>query len=125
MADRQTPDDPAHSDTIAHDSAAAASASIETPELVAGRYGIIALVGRGGMGSVYRARDIELDEIVALKVLNRELVDRPELIERFRREVKLARRVTHPNVARVFDIGEHGGLKTLTMEFIEGESPRV
>jgi TolB-like protein len=90
--------------------------------LIAGRYELIGLVGVGGMGSVYRARDTELDEIIALKVLRRELVDAPGMLERFRREVKLARRVTHKNVARTFDIGEHSGERFLTMEFIEGES---
>ncbi len=90
--------------------------------LIAGRYELIGLVGVGGMGSVYRARDTELDEVIALKVLRRELVDAPGMLERFRREVKLARRVTHKNVARTFDIGEHDGERFLTMEFIEGES---
>ncbi len=89
--------------------------------LVAGRYEILNLLGEGGMGSVYRARDSVLDEIVAFKVLRRELAASSELIERFKREVKLARRVTHPNVARMFDIGEHEGTTFLTMEFIDGE----
>jgi serine/threonine-protein kinase len=90
--------------------------------LIAARYELLGLVGVGGMGSVYRARDTELDEVIALKVLRRELVDAPGMLERFRREVKLARRVTHKNVARTFDIGEHAGERFLTMEFIEGES---
>ncbi len=90
--------------------------------LVAGRYEILGLLGSGGMGTVYRARDRELDELVALKVLRRELVDTPGILDRFRREAKLARRVTHTNVARVFDIGEHEGEKFLTMELVDGES---
>ncbi len=89
---------------------------------LAGRYEILALVGAGGMGTVYRARDLELDDIVALKVMRPELCATPGILDRFRREAKLARRVTHKNVARVFDIGEHGGEKFLTMEFVEGES---
>ncbi len=89
---------------------------------LAGRYVVEGLLGVGGMGSVYRARDLELDEMVALKVLRRELLSQPGILERFRREVKLARRVTHLNVARVFDIGEHAGEKFITMELIEGES---
>src|SRR5689334_24452436 len=72
-------------------------------EVVAGRYEIQGLLGVGGMGSVYRARDRELDEMVALKALKRGIVEMPGMLERFRREVKLARRVTHKNVARVFD----------------------
>ena len=91
-------------------------------QVLGGRYEILGLVGVGGMGSVYRARDRELEETVALKVLRRELVDKPGMLERFRREAKLARRVTHRNVARVFDIGEHQGEKFLTMELVDGES---
>lgn len=89
---------------------------------VGGRYTLLGLLGAGGMGTVYRARDEELDEVIALKMLLPEFVDEPGMLERFRREVKLARRVTHTNVARVFDIGEHGSAKYLTMEYIEGET---
>ena len=91
-------------------------------ERLGGRYELLGLVAVGGMGSVYRARDVELDEIVALKMIARELVASQTMLDRFRQEVKLARRVTHKNVARMFDIGEHKNLKFLTMEFIEGES---
>ena len=91
-------------------------------QLLAGRYEILALLGAGSMGTVYRARDLELDEVVALKVLRRDLVDSPASLELFRREVRLSRRVTHRNVARVFDIGEHEGERLLTMELVEGES---
>lgn len=90
--------------------------------VLAERYELSGVLGVGGMGTVYRARDRELDEMVALKVLRRELVAQPGMVERFRREVKLARRVTHRNVARVFDIGEHQGEKFITMELVEGES---
>ncbi len=89
---------------------------------VGGRYEVLALLGTGGMGAVFRARDTELEETVALKVLRRDLVEVPGVVERFRREVKLARRVTHRNVARMFDIGEHNGEKFLTMELVEGEA---
>jgi TolB-like protein/predicted Ser/Thr protein kinase len=91
------------------------------PALVGNRYEILGMLGSGGMGTVYRARDRELDEIVALKVLKKELAATSGMLERFRREVKLARRVTHKNVARTFDIGEHEGDRFLTMELIEGE----
>jgi eukaryotic-like serine/threonine-protein kinase len=90
--------------------------------LLADRYEILGLIGVGGMGSVYRARDHELEELVALKVLRKDLVSTPGILDRFRREVKLARRVTHRNVARVFDIGEHHGDRFLTMELVDGES---
>jgi serine/threonine-protein kinase len=98
------------------------TASEARPVVVGERYEILGMLGAGGMGNVYKARDLELDELVALKVLRPELVGAPGTLERFRREVKLARRVTHPNVARVFDIGERGGDRILTMEFVDGES---
>ena len=88
----------------------------------AGRYEILGLVGSGGMGTVYRARDSELDEVVALKLLRREVMDQSGMLDRFRQEVKLARRVTHRNVARTYDIGESEGDKFLTMEFVDGEA---
>ncbi|NVB79384.1 MAG: serine/threonine protein kinase, partial [Kofleriaceae bacterium] len=86
------------------------------------RYDILELLGVGGMGAVYRARDRELDEIVALKVIRRELAQVPAMAERFRHEVKLARRVTHGNVARTFELGVVDGVMFCTMEMIEGES---
>jgi serine/threonine-protein kinase len=92
-----------------------------TRQVIGERYEILGLLGSGGMGSVYKARDLELDELVALKVLRPGLASAPGMLDRFRREVKLARRVAHPNVARVFDIGEGSGEKILTMELIEGE----
>lgn len=91
-------------------------------QLVAGRYELLGLLGEGGMGAVYKARDIKLDELVALKMLRRELIANSDVLERFRREVKLARRVTHRNVARAHDIGEHNGQPFMTMEFVQGES---
>ncbi len=92
------------------------------PVVLGARYEIIAMLGAGGMGNVYRAHDRELDEEVAIKVLHPQIAAAPGSLERFRREVKLARRVTHPNVARVFDIGEHGDEKIITMELVDGES---
>ncbi|HUS33534.1 MAG TPA: protein kinase [Kofleriaceae bacterium] len=88
-------------------------------EVVAGRYKIVRWLGGGGMGRVYEALDTELDEKVALKVLKTGLSD--DALERFRREVKLTRRIQHRNVARMFDIGEHKGEKFLTMELVEGD----
>jgi serine/threonine-protein kinase len=93
----------------------------EARRLIAGRYEILGLLGSGAMGNVYKARDLELDELCALKVLRPEVAGAPGALDRFRREVKLARRVTHPNVARVFDIGEGEGEKILTMELVDGE----
>jgi tetratricopeptide (TPR) repeat protein len=93
--------------------------------VLAGRYEIVALLGEGGMGAVYRAFDRELDEDVALKVLKPELAAAHDALARFRREVKLARRVTHVNVARTYDLGSHDGFRFLTMELITGVSLAV
>ena len=93
---------------------------------IADRYEVLGLLGTGGMGRVYRARDIELDEVVALKVLRRELAEVPGMLERFRREVKLARRVTHRTWRASFDIGEHARRRQfLTMEFVDGRVARA
>jgi serine/threonine-protein kinase len=73
--------------------------------LVAGRYRIIAILGKGGMGEVYRADDLSLEQQVALKFLPETATDEATL-ERFRNEVRIARRISHPNVCRVYDIGE-------------------
>src|SRR3954469_19808709 len=106
-------------DTLAGTAALAGSSLPDGTELVAGRYRIMRWLGGGGMGRVYEAIDIELDERVALKVLRPGLSE--DAIERFRREVKLTRRIQHRNVARMFDIGEHNGEKFLTMELVAGE----
>ncbi len=90
-------------------------------QIIARRYEVLSLLGAGGMGTVYRVRDLELDEEVALKMVRRELLDTPGILDRFRREAKLARRVTHRNVARVFDVGEGEGERFLTMELVVGE----
>jgi O-6-methylguanine DNA methyltransferase len=92
-------------------------------ELVAGRYQIQGPLGSGGMGVVYRARDRELDEVVALKALrpDRTTAD-PHAVERFRRELRLARRVSHPNVVRTYDIGDARGCRFITMEHVDGLS---
>jgi TolB-like protein/predicted Ser/Thr protein kinase len=108
-------------DDARHDLAGAAVPA-EAAEKLAGRYELLALLGSGGMGAVYKARDLELGELIAVKVLRSELSADPQMISRFRQEVRLARRVTHANVARTFDIGEHGSHKFLTMELIEGTS---
>jgi eukaryotic-like serine/threonine-protein kinase len=90
--------------------------------VVAGRYRVVATVGIGGMGVVYKARDEELDEDVALKVLRPDLGADPDWVARFRRELVLGRQVTHRNVVRIHDIGESDGLRFLTMRYVEGQS---
>jgi TolB-like protein len=99
----------------------AVSSGAAGPDVFAGRYEILGLLGMGGMGSVYRVRDRELDEIVALKLIRRELTT-PAMLGRFRQEVKLARRVTHENVVRTYDFGEHGDDRFLTMEYVDGRA---
>jgi predicted Ser/Thr protein kinase len=89
--------------------------------LLAGRYRIIALLGRGGMGEVYRADDLTLGQPVALKFLPEEASRDEALVERFRNEVRLSRRVSHPNVCRVYDVGEVDGHTFFTMEYVDGE----
>ena len=97
-------------------------------DLVAGRYRIDRMVGRGNMGDVYRAEDEVLKVRVALKTLSSQIADSPAATERLRFEVQLARRVSHPNVCRMFDIGLHPStpepLCFLTMEMLEGETLR-
>lgn len=99
-------------------------ADLSPGALFADRYRIEGLLGRGGMGAVYRARDVLLGDDVALKVLLPDESANPELAMRFRQEVKLSRRVSHPNVVRVHDIGELGGLLCMTMEIVEGQTLR-
>ena len=89
--------------------------------LLAGRYRIIALLGKGGMGEVYRADDLTLGQPVALKFLPEEASRDESLLERFRNEVRIARRVSHPNVCRVYDVGEVDGQTFFTMEYVDGE----
>ena len=89
--------------------------------LLGGRYRIIGLLGRGGMGEVYRATDMMLGQSVALKFLPVEASSNPRLLERFHGEVRVARQVSHPNVCRVYDIGEIEGMPFISMEYVDGE----
>ncbi len=88
--------------------------------LIEGRYEIQAEIGKGGMGKVYRARDRELDEIVALKLLKADLTENSDALARFLREIKLARKISHPNVVKVYDMGRFRGSRFISMEFIDG-----
>jgi len=114
---------PAPSHSVSH------PASSTTPDegrfvpgtLVAGRYRIISLLGRGGMGEVYRATDLTLSQPVALKFLPDAGPDHLRALERFHNEVRIARRVSHPNVCRVYDVGEADGMPYISMEYVDGE----
>src|SRR5438128_7327102 len=92
--------------------------------VLGGRYEILELLGEGGMGAVYKARDRELDRWVALKVIRPELANQQEVLRRFKQELILARQVTHKNVIRIFDLGEAEGIKFISMDFIEGQDLR-
>jgi serine/threonine-protein kinase len=89
--------------------------------VLADRYRIVGLLGRGGMGEVYRADDVKLGQTVALKFLPRELSTDPVARERFFAEVRITRQLSHPNICRVYDIAEFNGRHFLSMEFIDGE----
>jgi serine/threonine protein kinase len=90
-------------------------------QIIADRYRIVALAGRGGMGEVYRAEDLKLSQLVAIKFLPAALSQDAGALARFHSEVRIARQVSHPNVCRVFDIGDADGVPFLTMEYVDGE----
>jgi eukaryotic-like serine/threonine-protein kinase len=92
---------------------------------LAGRYEILELLGQGGMGAVYKARDLELERFVALKLIRPDLANNPEILRRFKQELILAREVSHRNVIRIFDLGQAEGFKFITMEFVEGRDLRA
>src|SRR5918995_2903489 len=89
--------------------------------ILADRYRIVGLLGKGGMGEVYRADDLKLSQPVALKFLPDSYLSDGAALARFHREVRVARQVSHRNVCRVYDIGEIDGRHFLSMEFIKGE----
>ena len=101
--------------------------------VVAGRFEIVSFLGQGGMGEVYKVRDLELGDQLALKTIRPEIACDTNIIARFKREIQLARRVTHPNVCRIFDLGHHAPtanvssepksrITFLTMELLDGEN---
>ena len=89
--------------------------------IVAGRYRLVALLGRGGMGEVYRAEDLTLDQPVALKFLPEGAASDPSSLAQFHNELRTARQVSHKNVCRLYDLGEADGRRFLTMEYVDGE----
>ncbi|HET9402067.1 MAG TPA: protein kinase [Candidatus Acidoferrales bacterium] len=100
------------------------SGQLEPGTVLAGRYEILQLLGQGGMGAVYKAHDLELERLVALKLIRTELGRNPEILRRFKQELILARQVTHKNVIRIFDLGQSDGIKFITMDFVEGRDLR-
>jgi serine/threonine-protein kinase len=89
--------------------------------IIAGRYRLVSLLGRGGMGEVYRADDLTLDQPVALKFLPAGVGADPDRLAQFHAELRIARQVSHKNVCRLYDLGEHEGRRFLTMEYVDGE----
>ena len=98
------------------------SVLLQPGTLLGNRYEILELLGEGGMGAVYKARDVEVDRVIALKVIRPELAGNPEILQRFKQELVLARQVTDTNIIRIFDLGDADGIKFITMEFVQGES---
>jgi eukaryotic-like serine/threonine-protein kinase len=97
-----------------------ASGQIAAGTILGGRYRVISQLGEGGMGVVYKAHDIELDDVVALKMLLPGLVADLEQLDRLKSEIKLARKITHQNVLRTFDFGEVEGRPYISMEYVRG-----
>ena len=97
---------------------------LTTGTLFAGRYQIIEELGRGGMGRVYRALDKKLNEEVALKLVRPEIAADRSALERFHTELKLARRISHPHVGRMYELMEEKGSHFITMEYVPGQDLR-
>src|SRR5882724_2255484 len=102
----------------------ASPAMLEPGQLLGQRYEVLQILGEGGMGAVYKARDVELNRMVALKVIRPDLATNQSIIDRFKQELLLATQVTHKNVIRIYDLSEADGMKFITMEFVEGEDLR-
>src|SRR5216684_1491801 len=111
--------------TLRPSSEAAAKGQLEPGSVLGERYEILQLLGQGGMGAVYKARDIELERTVALKLIRPDLASHPEILRRFKQELILAREVTHRNVIRIFDLGQASGVRYITMEYVEGRDLRA
>ena len=100
------------------------SSMLQPGAILGQRYEVLQILGEGGMGAVYKARDRELNRMVALKVIRPELAGSQAIIDRFKQELLLATQVTHKNVIRIYDLSEAEGMKFITMEFVEGEDLR-
>src|SRR5262245_61763524 len=98
------------------------SVTFQPGELVSGRFRIVRFIARGGMGELYQAEDLELNEQVALKTIRSEIASDERVNQRFRREVQLARKITHPNICRIFDLFQSSSVVFVTMELLEGET---
>jgi len=97
---------------------------LQEGDILGGRYEILQLLGEGGMGAVYKAKDREVERIVALKLIRPEMASNPAILARFKQELLTAHQVTHKNVIRIYDLAEADGVKFITMEFVEGSDLR-
>ncbi|MGB2898432.1 MAG: protein kinase [Candidatus Acidiferrum sp.] len=93
---------------------------LQTGDVLGGRFEILDVLGEGGMGTVYKALDREVDHLVALKLIRPEMAAHPAILARFKQELLTARQVTHRNVIRIHDLSEIDGVKFITMEYVEG-----
>src|SRR5579863_5964368 len=112
---------PAASRTVSSTSSSLDEGRFLPGTLLVGRYRIVALIGRGGMGEVYRANDLKLSQPVALKFLPEATAGNETALARFYNEIRIARQVSHPNVCRVYDLGDVEGQPYLSMEYVDGE----
>ncbi len=112
---------PAPPPAAIHAAASDESAQVAVGELIAGRYRVDRVLGQGGMAVVYLASDVELGEPIAIKLFNSVVTDEG-LIARFKQELSLSRRLAHPNIVRMYDIGTHRGRKFITMELLRGHA---
>src|SRR3989475_9949268 len=87
-----------------------------------GSFQVLSIVGRGGMGEVYRARDTKLKREVAIKILPEEFSQDPDRVARFQREAEVLASLNHPNIAAIYDLEEAEGARFLVLEFVEGET---
>lgn len=99
-------------------------AGLMAGDVIGGRYEILARIGQGGMGSVYKALDRELDRTIALKTIRPDLASNASILRRFKQEILLARQISHRNVIRIFDFGVVDGFRFITMELVDGENLR-
>ena len=120
VGDWRPPPNPSPGQSTTPSSVQASASLLQPGDVLGNRYEILQLLGEGGMGAVYRARDRELDRPVALKLIKPELASNPAILARFKQELLLARQVTHRNVVRIYDLGDAGGVKFITMEFVNG-----
>src|SRR3954469_8222176 len=97
------------------------AAILEVGTVLGGRFEILQMLGIGGMGAVYKAHDRDIERIIVLKCIRPDLAAHPEIIQRFKQEMLLARQVAHKNVIRIFDVRESAGLKFITMEYVVGK----